>query len=196
MIIGGASIFMITSIIQKNEELKEKMEIQKIIKNVQYKLAGLSNDERGFMITGDRQFAEGMKEESEEVTANLYKSETLIQENVYKEKVETLKQHFADYGDLNQSVLSQYDSDPEKAESLHFGEERTLRKEVLDPSVNSLEERLHSDVEELKEEIHQYGSISKWIMGGNSDCHYLRDCTEYASLKIHFGSTENPQSTT
>lgn len=105
------------------------MEIQKTIKDIQYRLAGLSNDERGFIITGDKQFAEGMKEKAEAVISNLEKSEDLIHEKRYKEKVEDLKKNFADYWDLNQNVLSEYESSPEIAKALHFGEERTQRKE-------------------------------------------------------------------
>ncbi|MCY8598922.1 CHASE3 domain-containing protein, partial [Bacillus vallismortis] len=48
--IGGSSVFMISSIVKKNEELKDKMEFQKEMKHIQYRLAGLSNDERGFLI--------------------------------------------------------------------------------------------------------------------------------------------------
>ncbi len=39
---------MISSIVKKNEELKDKMEFQKEMKHIQYELTGLSNDERGF----------------------------------------------------------------------------------------------------------------------------------------------------
>lgn len=39
--IGGSSVFMISSTVKKNEELKDKMEFQKEIKHIQYELTGL-----------------------------------------------------------------------------------------------------------------------------------------------------------
>ncbi|MCY8139488.1 methyl-accepting chemotaxis protein, partial [Bacillus inaquosorum] len=59
--IGGSSVFMISSTVKKNEELKDKMEFQKEMKQIQYRLAGLSNDGRGFLITGDTEYEEGME---------------------------------------------------------------------------------------------------------------------------------------
>ncbi|MCY7864805.1 hypothetical protein MOB78_06705 [Bacillus spizizenii] len=69
--IGGSSVFMISSTVKKNEELKDKMEFQKEMKYIQYRLAGLSNDERGFLITGDTEYEEGMEEKADDVLKSL-----------------------------------------------------------------------------------------------------------------------------
>lgn len=66
---------------------------------------------------------------------------------------------------LNQEVISLAASSPDQAQSLHFGEERSVRKDVLDPSVNELVDLLDNDVNRLKDEIHQYGVVSEWIIG-------------------------------
>jgi methyl-accepting chemotaxis protein len=166
LIIGGTSIFVIITITQKNEELKTKMELQKIIKDVQYKLAGLSNDERGLFITGDQQYTSGMKEKADAIYANLERAEGLDETKEYEDGVAELNKSFANYSQVNQKVVEAFDSSPDVAESLHFGQERTLRKDVLDPAVNNLVDRLHKDVEGLKGEIKKDEVTSKWVIGG------------------------------
>jgi len=154
------------TITQKNEELKTKMELQKIVKDVQYKLAGLSNDERGLFITGDQQYTSGMKEKADAIYANLERAEGLDETKEYEDGVAELNKSFANYSQVNQKVVEAFDSSPDVAESLHFGQERTLRKDVLDPAVNNLVDRLHKDVEGLKGEIKKDEVASKWVIGG------------------------------
>jgi len=166
LIIGGTSIFLIITITQKNEELKTKMELQKIIKDVQYKLAGLSNDERGLFITGDQQYTSGMKEKADAIYANLERAEGLIETKEYEDGVGELNKSFTNYLEVNQKVVEAFNSNSDAAESLHFGQERTLRKDVLDPAVNNLVDRLHKDVEGLKGEIKKDEVTSEWVISG------------------------------
>ncbi|NPC94702.1 methyl-accepting chemotaxis protein [Bacillus sp. WMMC1349] len=162
--IGGTSIFVTSSTINKNEVLKDKMEFQKEIKHIQYRLAGLSNDERGFIITGDKEFGEGMQEKADDVLKSLEEVKGLIHDEEYQTNVDEIKENFNAFWDLNQKVLKAYSSSPKEAESLHFGEERKLRKEVLDPSVNKLVESLDQDVDALKEEVRDNGKMSEGII--------------------------------
>lgn len=155
---------MISSIVKKNEELKDKMEFQKEMKHIQYELTGLSNDERGFLITGDKEYDEGMKEKSDDVLKSLDRVNDLIDEEKYQSNIEDIKTSFTQYRALNQQVLTAYSSDPKKAETIHFGEERTLRKEVVDPAVNKLSDRLDQEVEDLKDEIRGNGKMSQWLI--------------------------------
>ncbi|MCY8881034.1 methyl-accepting chemotaxis protein [Bacillus spizizenii] len=162
--IGGSSVFMISSTVKKNEELKDKMEFQKEMKYIQYRLAGLSNDERGFLITGDTEYEEGMEEKVEDVLKSLDRINDLIDKEKYQSNIEDIKTRITQYRALNQQVLKAYSSDPKKAETIHFGEERTLRKEVVDPAVNKLSDRLNQEVEDLKGEIRSNGEMSQWFI--------------------------------
>ncbi len=162
--IGASSVFMISSTVKKNEELKDKMEFQKEIKHIQYRLTGLSNDERGLIMTRDNEYSEGMKDKADDVLKSLDRAGKLIREDTYKANVEEIKENFNAYWDLNQQVIQSYASSSKKAESIHFGEERTLRKEVLDPSVNKLVESLEQEVEDLKAEISANGTMSEWVI--------------------------------
>ncbi|MEC0395093.1 HAMP domain-containing protein [Bacillus subtilis] len=162
--IGGSSVFMISSTVKKNEELKDKMEFQKEIKHIQYELTGLSNDERGFLITGDKEYDEGMKEKADDVLKSLDRINDLIDEEKYQSNIEDIKTSFTQYRALNQQVVTAYSSNPKKAETIHFGEERTLRKEVVDPAVNKLSDRLDQEVEDLKDEIQGNGKMSQSLI--------------------------------
>ncbi|AWM17182.1 methyl-accepting chemotaxis protein [Bacillus inaquosorum] len=162
--IGGSSVFMISSTVKKNEELKDKMEFQKEMKQIQYRLTGLSNDERGFLITGDKEYDEGMKEKAEDVLKSLDRINGLIDEEKYQSNIEDIKTSFTQYRALNQQVLTAYSSDPKKAETIHFREERTLRKDVVDPAVDKLTDRLDQEVEDLKGEIRGNGKMSQWFI--------------------------------
>ncbi|MBG9768753.1 methyl-accepting chemotaxis protein [Bacillus vallismortis] len=162
--IGGASVFMISSTVKKNEELKDKMEFQKEMKHIQYRLAGLSNDERGFLINGDKEYDEGMQEKADDVLKSLDRINDLIDKENDQSNIEDIKSSFTQYRALNQQVVKAYYSDPKKAETIHFGEERTLRKEVVDPAVNKLSDRLDQEVEALKGEIRDNGEKSQWFI--------------------------------
>ncbi|MCY9209326.1 methyl-accepting chemotaxis protein [Bacillus subtilis] len=162
--IGGSSVFMISSTVKKNEELKDKMEFQKEIKHIQYELTGLSNDERGFLITGDKEYDEGMKEKADDVLKSLDRVNDLIDEEKYQSNIEDIKTSFTQYRALNQQVVTAYSSNPKKAETIHFGEERTLRKEGVDLAVNKLSDRLDQEVEDLKDEIRGNGKMSQWLI--------------------------------
>lgn len=162
--IGGSSVFMISSTVKKNEELKDKMEFQKEIKHIQYELTGLSNDERGFLITRDKEYDEGMKGKADDVLKSLDRVNDLIDEEKYQSNIEDIKTSFAQYRALNQQVVTAYSSNPKKAETIHFGEERTIRKEGVAPAVNKLSDRLDQEVEDLKDEIQGNGKMSQSLI--------------------------------
>ncbi|WP_456273403.1 methyl-accepting chemotaxis protein [Bacillus sp. AK031] len=164
LLIGGLSIFVISSTTEKNEVLKDKMEFQNKIEHIQYRLAGLSNDERGYIITGDKNFTEGMKEKSDDIFTSFEHLNSLIHNQDYVANVNDIQENFKEFWNMNQEVVRQFAINPDQAKSLHFGEERTLRKEVLDPSVNELVKQLDKDVEELKSDINTFAYISEWLI--------------------------------
>jgi methyl-accepting chemotaxis protein len=150
LILGSFAVYVIDASSERNSILQDKLEIQKNVIGIQYRLAGLSNDERAFIITGDKQFAEGMEEKANDVHKKIGKIKELNKERKYGEKINKLEENFNDSWEMNQQVISIYKEDSERAKDLHFGEERTLRKEVLDPSVDELVEALHTDVSQIQ----------------------------------------------
>lgn len=149
--LGIFSVSIIQSTINETEKLKEQMEIQKLVKHVQYRLAGLSNDERAYIITGDSQYTDGMKEKADDIKKTLENIQLLVIDEAHLRAIEDLQKNFDDFWETNQEVMTTYLSNPEQAKELHFNEERRLRKEVLDPSVNNVVTELDEDVNHLIE---------------------------------------------
>ncbi|MFA1712600.1 methyl-accepting chemotaxis protein [Peribacillus frigoritolerans] len=161
LILGSFADYVIDASSERNSMLQDKLEIQKIVIGIQYRLAGLSNDERAFIITGDKQFSEGMEEKANDVHKKIVKIKELNKEKNYRENINMLEENFNDSWEMNQQVISIYKEDPEGAKDLHFGEERTLRKEVLDPSVDELVEALHVDVSNIQSLNDRYSQLSR-----------------------------------
>ncbi|ANC77465.1 hypothetical protein ABE65_011915 [Fictibacillus phosphorivorans] len=159
--VGVYSALVLGSFTETNNKLKNMMEIQKTIINVQYRLAGISNDERGLLITDDESFAESMSEKAKEIEENFRYLKTLDPSQEETEKLKQIEESFVLYWETNQTVITLQQSDPKKASELHFGEERSLRKEVLDPAVNELVDTLNKDVERLKIDIQQSANLNR-----------------------------------
>ncbi|PAQ14365.1 methyl-accepting chemotaxis protein [Bacillaceae bacterium SAOS 7] len=158
--LGSFSVYVINSTIHNNSVLKDKMEMQKNVKHIQFRLAGLSNDERAYIITGKQEFADGMKEKAE----NIQQTIEQLNENYYPKERQALETSFQQFWTINQHVITSYASKPEVAKALHFGEERKLRKEVLDPAVDDIVNQLDQDVTHLKEAIENKASWSKTML--------------------------------
>ncbi|MGM7636164.1 methyl-accepting chemotaxis protein [Bacillus sp. Hm123] len=155
--LGSFSVYIISSTIHDNNVLKDKMDMQKNVKHIQFRLAGLSNDERAYIITGKQEFADGMKEKA----ANIQQTIEQLNQNYYQEEKQLLATSFQQFETINQQVITSYAAKPEAAKALHFGEERKLRKEVLDPAVDDIVNQLDQDVTQLKEAIENKASWSK-----------------------------------
>ncbi|WP_203362010.1 methyl-accepting chemotaxis protein [Bacillus sp. REN10] len=158
--LGSFSIYIISSTIHDNSVLKDKMEMQKNVKHIQFRLAGLSNDERAYIITGEQEFADGATEKAE----NIQQTINQLNQNYYSQERQLLKTSFQQFWTLNQQVIKSYVSKPETAKALHFGEERQLRKKVLDPAVDDIVNQLEQDVNHLKETIEKKASWSKKML--------------------------------
>ncbi|MED4462626.1 methyl-accepting chemotaxis protein [Metabacillus fastidiosus] len=149
-------IFASTSLnyaIKQHSLLEEKMEMQKISKHVQYRLAGLSNDERGFLLTGEKEFADGMKDKYDDIKSNLTELNKLASGHEYDSLLGDLEQSLDSYWEMNNRVVELYADDKTAAMNYHFTEERELRKETLDPAVNSFVDTLDENVSVLDKEI-------------------------------------------
>ncbi|WP_121610142.1 methyl-accepting chemotaxis protein [Mesobacillus foraminis] len=166
IVLGGFSVFVIDSTIEKKNLLKDKMELQKSVTYIQYRLAGLSNDERAFIITGDHEYTEGMRGKAEDINSTIEGLNSLAHEGETRNSIDFLKKSFNQFWEISQQVAGSYDENPEQAKELHFGEERDLRKQVLDPAVDKLVDRLNKDVEAIKLDSEKAGAWSQRFLVG------------------------------
>ncbi|WP_050180572.1 methyl-accepting chemotaxis protein [Domibacillus robiginosus] len=161
LLIASFAFYIIHTMAERNSLLQDKMEIQKTIIGIQYRLAGLSNDERALIITGDSQFAEGMEEKAADIHKKVEQIKSLTHEKKYEESIQGIEENFNKMWEINQQVVSIYKIDPKEAKNLHFGEERTLRKEVLDPSVDEFVEALNKEVSSIESTVDRDSDFSK-----------------------------------
>ncbi|MGG3889702.1 methyl-accepting chemotaxis protein [Metabacillus fastidiosus] len=139
--------------VKQHNLLEEKLEMQKISKHVQYRLSGLSNDERGFLLTGEKEFADGMKDKYADIKSNVTELNKLASDHEYDSLLGDLEQSLDSYWEMNKRVVELYVNDKTAAMNYHFTEERELRKETLDPAVNSFVDTLDENVSVLDKEI-------------------------------------------
>ncbi|MFO1443178.1 methyl-accepting chemotaxis protein [Bacillus sp. Bva_UNVM-123] len=163
--IGGFSNYIIELTVEQNNILKNKMEIQKKILNIQNHLAGLSNDERALLISGEKEYADGMENKASNVKDTIAEIKSMIVNDkydyIYEEEINSLDESFEKFWGMNQQTIKIFYSNPEEANRIHFGEERKLRKEILDPAVDQLVSELEKDVDNLVKKINTQSDWSK-----------------------------------
>ncbi|PWW08799.1 methyl-accepting chemotaxis protein [Paenibacillus cellulosilyticus] len=132
------------------DEMLQDADYNKNLRLLQYRLTGMSNDERAYLLQGDKQYHEEIAAKSKEVTAlleNLDANPTLDAED--RAKLEQIKNSFKVYTESSDQVFAHLDNgDHDGAYSLHFNEERTSRKEldvVVAEAVTKIEAELASD---------------------------------------------------
>ncbi|OXT18471.1 methyl-accepting chemotaxis protein [Bacillus sp. OG2] len=164
ILLGSFSIYVINAQVKRTDLLQDKMDFQKDIIKIQYRLAGISNDERALIMTGDKQYAKSMNEKAEDVQSLIRQAEGKALEKKNLEQVEKMESSFNLFWDINQRVIGLYKTDPEAARDLHFGEERMLRKDVLDPAVNELVSVLNKELEQINKIKEENSEGSKDIL--------------------------------
>ncbi|WP_079504333.1 methyl-accepting chemotaxis protein [Mesobacillus jeotgali] len=162
--VGVQSSIALNNTVERNDELKKKTEMQVLGKHIQFLLAGLSNDERGLLMTSDMEYAKEMKKETDDLQATVQKMKKLASTSAEKEMIDEMSYNLEKYWALNQSIIKNVLDDNERAQRIHFTEETSLRKEVVEPSINKLVEELDKQVAELKDELGSMARISQIVI--------------------------------
>lgn len=135
---------------QYNEKLKNAKEMQRLVTYMEYRIAGISNDERGLLITGASQYKDGITEKTNDINQTIKKMENSSNYKNYEKQIKVFAANFNNFTAMSNQVSKLYQQDQKSAEKLHFQDLRTLRKEVLDPSVEELVATINQDVEKLE----------------------------------------------
>ncbi|MEK4230564.1 methyl-accepting chemotaxis protein [Solibacillus sp. FSL H8-0538] len=164
MAIGGFSTWSVSKIVSKDEELNKLMEIKTITKQIQYRLAGLSNDERALLLTNDQSFSRQMEEKSKDIINEFDKLSDLTIISSEQKMINEMKKNYEEYWNQSQLVIQNSTINPKKSEEIHFGEERRIRKEVLDPSFESYTEQLDKKIKEASASLKSQSKLSQVIL--------------------------------
>jgi methyl-accepting chemotaxis protein len=120
------------------------------IKQIQFRLAGVSNDERGFLLTGDKQFPEEMKAKRADISKYIDKIKQLNLNDDDKKMVEEIESEYNTFLSASDQVLNTYQNGNKVgAIKIHFSDERNARKS-LDPLIDKF---LTHKVNEMEQKI-------------------------------------------
>jgi methyl-accepting chemotaxis protein len=148
---------------QQVNKIVTNKEIQRVLNHLQYRLTGISNDERGFLLTGDRTF----EKETEQKRADIQKDLSLIgklsNEPGTEAQLSEIHNTLQTYFQLKDKMFAA----PTLAESakIHFNEERNLRKQTVDPAVNQLITKIDSTVKKQTVDYKSMNTMSQWLFG-------------------------------
>lgn len=163
----GIGIYTNTSLqalLTKSKELTNAKEMQRLVTHLQYRIAGISNDERGFLLTGNNEYIDGINSKKSDINETLKTMENLSNYRVYEEGIKAFNSSLQSYLTTSDQVPAAYSEDKASAEKLLFEDLRTLRKEILDPAVNELVEHINQDVFLLEEQNQKNNEITKMIL--------------------------------
>lgn len=114
---------------------------------VQYRLTGMSNDERAYMLSKDTQYASGIAEKDKyvrELFSAINANPTLDASD--HAALAQIAQGYDTYYTASQQVLSKMKDDKTTdAHSIHFGEERQVRKQ-LDTVISQLLQKIDEEI--------------------------------------------------
>lgn len=122
--------------------ITESEDARLTLKHIQYRITGIANDERAFLLTGEASYQQGIAEKYDDITAQLTKLQTKDLPNAITSTFTPLQQAITAYQKMNNEVKNMYESNPKTAQAFHFTEVRAMRKEQLDPAITRAIEAL------------------------------------------------------
>lgn len=122
--------------------ITESEDARLTLKHIQYRITGIANDERAFLLTGEASYQQGIAEKYDDLTAQLTKLQTKDLPNAITSTFTPLQQAITTYQKMNNEVKNVYESSPKTAQAFHFTEVRAMRKEQLDPAITRAIEAL------------------------------------------------------
>ncbi|WP_313894041.1 methyl-accepting chemotaxis protein [Psychrobacillus sp.] len=164
LLIGGFATWSLQDNIKQSNAVHDLTEMQKTTKHIQYRLAGLSNDERALLLTGDQSYAKQMVEKSDDIQLQFNQLRELTSNDTYKKQIDDIQQNYDMYWAQTQLVVENNEMNPAKANEIHFGEERRIRKDLLDPSFNDFVQLLDSEADLASENLKEQSTLSVTIL--------------------------------
>ena len=149
VVTGVLSAFQLKSTEEAFLEMQEDERVQVLLKSLQYRFTGISNDERAFLLTGDEELITGIEEKKQDI--NTYFDELMKMPNLEQKEIKKIKESFLLYFEENKKMVQTYKvGAEEKALSIHMEDERDIRKKLVDPAVEALFSTISSEVEQDK----------------------------------------------
>lgn len=147
--------------------LMDSQEITYLLKSTQYRITGISNDERGYLLTGKEEYLNEIGSKADDVKGYFSKFESMLPEKEGEDHVVKIKEKFTNFLSSSERVQEAYRSGKkEEALAMHFGMERETRK-ALDDDVKAYvdeSEKKTADVLALMEENEKMKMVVRWVI--------------------------------
>ncbi|TXC91088.1 methyl-accepting chemotaxis protein [Metabacillus litoralis] len=165
-IIGTLSALQLKSTEKSYLEMQEDEKVQLILKSLQYRFTGLSNDERAFLLTGDNELITGIEEKEKKIFEYLDELKTISTlDNADQEALDSIKSNLLTYSEANEKMVNTYlNGEIEAALVVHMEEQRSIRKELVDPSIEAFINKLTNEIEEDKQLLDKHQSFANLIL--------------------------------
>lgn len=147
IVTGLLSAFQLKSTEEAFFEMQEDERVQLLLKSIQYRFTGISNDERAFLITGDEELITGIEKKKGDI--NTYFDEIMKMPNLDQKEIKRIQESFLLYFEESKKMVQTYKvGAEEKALSIHMNDERDIRKKLVDPGVEALISSIESEIEQ------------------------------------------------
>ncbi|MFX3625634.1 MAG: methyl-accepting chemotaxis protein [Ectobacillus sp.] len=129
-----------------HHQLDTARQTQTFMREFNFILAGISNDERGFLITGKSEFIEEIAQKQDEANQLLQKISSLSSANK-QQNLEAVQEAFSEYMAAHKNMAAAYQAgNTAQANEIHFEEQRSIRKQTLYPALDALTKQVDSEV--------------------------------------------------
>ncbi|MEH7235371.1 methyl-accepting chemotaxis protein [Bacillus sp. JJ1562] len=136
---GGLFILQQNEIKKTYKEIETHQALQLTLKSIQYRFTGISNDERAYLLTGDEELVTGTQNKEKDIEQYFSDIKKVNLDEKDGKALEEIKNNLQTYFETNKRVVDAYrNGQHEKALEIHMEEQRSIRKELVDPSVESL----------------------------------------------------------
>jgi methyl-accepting chemotaxis protein len=165
LISGGLAIFQLNETEKAYSQIEQQQNIQLNLKSIQYRFTGISNDERAFLLTGDEELLVGIEKKRKEIEQYFTEKNNGDLDSQYKKDLEELNNNLQIYFGSNKKMVDVYQNgENEKALEIHMEEQRKIRKEVVDPSVETYINEVTQTIEDAKNSVERFKTISSVIL--------------------------------
>lgn len=152
IITAGMSIYQLKSTKQAYEIMQEHEAFQLLLKSVQYRFTGISNDERAYLLTGEEALTQQIEQKKEDIATYLNEAkQTPHLEKDNLQDLQTIEENMNQYFEQSKDMMSLYQrGDKRQALMVHTEKQRNIRKEFVDPSVNEMNTKVDQEIAAYK----------------------------------------------
>lgn len=157
LLVGLACMLYASKVsLESYKRMEQGRQAQILMKNFNYLLAGLSNDERGFLVTGDSEYLQEIDKKKQEAENILQTIPSLNKDQDLKEKLKAVQNSLTAYMTAHENMVDSYKAGQvDTAKKIHFEQQRSIRKQTLYPAIGQLTQYVDKDVQNRQEQLSQ-----------------------------------------